>query len=307
MDERGLRHGSAAAKADRMSVEHRTTEQHLADAAAILQKALEEHAPSHVFLMLSGGNDSLGTSHFAASALGDRPYHVAHINTGIGIPETREHVYSVCAKYDWPLKEYRAVHQGQRYEEIVTEHGFPGPSQHIVMFSRLKERALRQLIREHEGTVMLVSGARKQESAKRMRLPDLPVHRDGRKLWCSPFFYLSNEQLAAYREQQQIPESPVRKFLCMSGECLCGAFARPGEIKDIETWFPHVGARIRALETKVRAAGFPWGWGEGPPKWWYAKVKAEKGGQADAFAEELAEEIQMLCTSCNFRHEKDAA
>lgn len=275
-----------------------TEEQIMADALA--QK------PDHVFLMLSGGNDSMGACHFAAQALGHHPFHVAHINTGIGIPETRKHVYDTCAAYDWPLKEYRAVHNGQRYDDIVMQHGFPGPAQHIIMFSRLKERALRQLLREHEGTVMLVSGARKQESAKRMRLPDLPIHRDGRKLWCSPFFYLSNDELAAYREQHKIPESPVRKFLCMSGECLCGAFARPGEVKEIEMWFPKVGERIRALEARVRAAGFPWGWGEGPPAWWSAMKSAEKSGQADAFAAELSDEIQLLCTSCNYRQEKAA-
>src|SRR5688572_3157485 len=149
------------------------------DGVSIVEQALAEHQPAHIFLMLSGGNDSLGACHFAASVLRDRPFHVAHINTGIGIPATREHVYNICARYDWPLKEYCAVHQGQRYEEIVLQHGFPGPAQHLIMFSRLKERALRQLMREHEGTVMLISGARKQESAKRMRLPDVPVHKQG--------------------------------------------------------------------------------------------------------------------------------
>jgi 3'-phosphoadenosine 5'-phosphosulfate sulfotransferase (PAPS reductase)/FAD synthetase len=268
--------------------------------AEIIEQALAEK-PDAIFLMLSGGNDSLGACHFAAGVLGDRPFHVAHINTGIGIPETRAHVYSVCAQYDWPIKEYRAVHNGQRYEDIVLEHGFPGPAQHLIMFSRLKERALRQLLREHDGTVMLVSGARKQESAKRMRLPDLPVHRDGRKLWCSPFFYLSNEELSAYREKHAIPESPVRKFLCMSGECLCGAFARPGELKEIDLFFPATGQRLRELQARVNAAGFPWGWGERPPAWFQNMKQAQQAGQIDAFADEL----QMLCTSCNARNERE--
>lgn len=260
--------------------------------------------PDHVILMLSGGNDSLSVSHFTALALGDQPFHVAHINTGIGIPETRAHVYNVCASYDWPLKEYRAVHNGQRYDDIVMEHGFPGPAQHLIMFSRLKERALRQLLREHDGTVMLVSGARKQESARRMRLPDKAVHKDGRKLWCSPFYYLSNEELSDYRQENKIPESPVRQFLCMSGECLCGAFAREGELNEIDQFFPATGKRIRELQRRVIAGGHPWGWGNRPPAWWTTKQAADRAGQQDALEEEYSEEVQMLCTSCQSRHEQ---
>jgi hypothetical protein len=89
----------------------------------------------------------------------------------------------------------------------------------------------------------------------------------------------------------------------MSGECLCGAFAKPGELKEIETWFPETGKRIRELERKVAAAGFPWGWEESPPPWWGKVKHAEKAGQDDAFQSELDSEVQMLCTSCQFKHE----
>jgi 3'-phosphoadenosine 5'-phosphosulfate sulfotransferase (PAPS reductase)/FAD synthetase len=274
------------------------------EAGTIIDRAITEYQPSHILVMLSGGNDSAAVSHFASGHLRDRPFHIAHINTSIGIPAARAHVYNLCILYDWALKEYRAVHNGQRYEDIVLNFGFPGPAQHRIMFSKLKERALRQLMREHDGAVMLISGARKQESAARMRLPDLPVHRNGRTIWCSPFFYLSNEQLSGYIEQNKIPESPVRKFLCISGECLCGCFAQLKELLEIELWFPETGQRLRELQERVRAAGFPWSWGQGPPEWWVAMKDAQKAGQADAFVEELAEEIQMLCTSCQFRHEK---
>lgn len=41
----------------------------------------------------------------------------------------------------------------------------------------------------------------------------------------------------------------------MSGECLCGAFAKPGELDEIGYWFPETKAEIEALEIEVRAAG----------------------------------------------------
>ena len=56
----------------------------------------------------------------------------------------------------------------------------------------------------------------------------------------------------------------------MSGECLCGAFAKPDELEEIRLWFPEVAAQIDELQRDVRAAGHhppfdTWGHGEGKP------------------------------------------
>jgi 3'-phosphoadenosine 5'-phosphosulfate sulfotransferase (PAPS reductase)/FAD synthetase len=172
------------------------------------------------------------------------------------------------------------------------------------MYIRLKERSLKAVLRDHKpGKVMFISGVRQQESLRRMLIKDGEIQVDGRTIWCAPFFKFSNDDVRQYRDNFHLIESPVRKYLCMSGECLCGAFAKPGELKEIETWFPETGERIRELEKKVRAAGFPWGWEEAPPAWWSAKKHAEKAGQADAFQAEMDSEIQMLCTTCQFKHE----
>lgn len=258
----------------------------------ILAAAISDHRPAHAFLCLSGGNDSLSTTHFAAQNIG-LPFKVLHINTGIGIPETREHVYRVCDRYGWELVEIRAKEDcGQDYEQIVLKYGFPGPSQHRAMYIRLKERCLDELGRRHpKGRILLVSGVRKQESARRMYLTQ-PVQRYKRRVWCSPFFYLSNDELTAYRAAQGLPESTVRQKLCMSGECLCGAYARPNELKEIEFFFPETGRYLRDLEQRVRAKGFPWGWDEKPPRRWGYLIRAKKAGQQE-----------MFCTSCEFRAE----
>ena len=140
-----------------------------------------------------------------------------------------------------------------------------------------------------------------------MRLSSAEIHRAGRRVWCAPFHYISNEEVAAYRSEQGIPESPVRQKLCLSGECLCGAFARPGELKEIEFFFPQTGAYLRELQCRVRAAGFPWGWDERRPAWFDSMREAQRAGQADAFEEERTAEIAMLCTSCHGRYERHQA
>jgi hypothetical protein len=78
---------------------------------------------------------------------------------------------------------------------------------------------------------------------------------------------------AIERVQAELIDNPWRQrivlladLIHMSGECLCGAFAKPGELDEIGDWFPDVAAHIRGLEAKVRAAGAPeercrWGWG----------------------------------------------
>lgn len=281
----------------------------LAEAGYILDEAMEEYKPSHVFGLFSGGNDSLTVTHFASNHLESKIDRIVHINTGIGLPETRQFVGETCERFNWRLLEIRAKEDcGQDYEQLVLEHGFPGPAHHYKMFQRLKERALEKLARDHKDgrrKILLISGLRLQESGRRMRLKHEPVQVQGRRIWCAPFFFMSNDEVGEYRERFAIPESPVRKYLCMSGECLCGSFAKPGELKEIDLWFPETGRRIRNLQTRVIAAGFPWGWGERPPAAWTAMKQAERTGQSDAFGLELKEEVQMLCTSCQFRHERD--
>ena len=53
----------------------------------------------------------------------------------------------------------------------------------------------------------------------------------------------------------------------MSGECLCGSFAKPGEREELAFWFPDFESQLRQLETRVAGVpGIPehrqhWGWG----------------------------------------------
>jgi 3'-phosphoadenosine 5'-phosphosulfate sulfotransferase (PAPS reductase)/FAD synthetase len=276
----------------------------------IINRAIETHEPTHIFGLFSGGDDSLTVTHFAREKLGTLMDAVVNIHTGIALPEAIAHVDRTCEQLKWPLLRYHAKDLGQDYEQLVLAYGFPGPDHHTKMFNRLKERALRALTRDYPGgNIMLISGLRKQESGRRMRLKSEAIQKDGRRVWCAPFFYWSNDEVRAYRESRlsHVPKNPAKEYLCMSGECLCGAYARKGELAQIEAFFPEMGAYLRDLERRVRANGFPWGWDESPPKWWSDMKLAEKFGQADAFEDERDDEIQMLCSSCEFKKENEAA
>ena len=101
-----------------------------------------------VYGAFSGGHDSLVATAIAAKHPLFRG--VLHVDTGIGIEETRAFVREICAAQGWELTVVRAKEDcDQDYERLVLEHGFPGPGHHYKMWQRLKERCLRYFFRHH--------------------------------------------------------------------------------------------------------------------------------------------------------------
>jgi len=129
------------------------------------------------------------------------------------------------------------------YEEMVLAWGFPGPQQHKVMYTRLKERALRQLARDVEGRFVLSTGIRLDESVRRMRnyAGAGQVYRDPvftRRVWVNPIAHWSKADCHDYMDAEGLARNPVSDLMHKSCECMCGAYARPGEMQELETWFP---------------------------------------------------------------------
>ena len=56
-----------------------------------IASAIEEHDPIKVYVLVSGGNDSTVAASVAALS-GARLDGIVHINTGIGVEQTREYV-----------------------------------------------------------------------------------------------------------------------------------------------------------------------------------------------------------------------
>jgi 3'-phosphoadenosine 5'-phosphosulfate sulfotransferase (PAPS reductase)/FAD synthetase len=263
------------------------------DARRIFNAAYDTHKPTAVFILTSGGNDSVVPLHLFASD--DRVDATVHIDTGIRAPEVEPHVVAVAERFNIPLLIYRASENTkadgtpdpQRYEDFVMKHGFPGPAQHTRMYNRLKQRAVERLVREHRGPrgtcVMLVTGVRKAESRRRMGYVE-EEQRLGGQLWVAPVANWDNSAMSLYRAHHEIPKNPVSEKLGMSGECLCGAFAKPGELDEIAKYYPEVAQRLRDLQAR---AGLPWGYGERPDRQW-REVEAGQGTLG----------LTPLCTSC---------
>src|SRR6185295_16398265 len=91
----------------------------------IIERAIAEHNPSHIFGLFSGGNDSACSTHLISRH--PRFTRAARFDTTIGIPESRAHAIQVAQDFQWRLLEYSPP---VAYRDLVLKHGFPGPGAH---------------------------------------------------------------------------------------------------------------------------------------------------------------------------------
>jgi hypothetical protein len=95
----------------------------------------------------------------------------------------------------------------------------------------------------------------------------------------------------------------------MSGECLCGAYAREGELKRLEDHFPATAKVIADLEETVREIGFTWGWEDKPPgekelnrvmENIFPGFKDIKETKREAKAKKENQDFMPMCHRCEF-------
>jgi len=246
------------------------------------------HCEFEHYALFSGGHDSLVATHKALSE-GDAEC-VLHIDTGIGIPETKEYIRDVVDRFEWP---FVSVTSGHDYEEVVLENQFPGPAVHIIMYSKLKERALRHPPRQVEFKPHYHTGVRRHESEARFRNMSEPVKEDTSWWWHAPIHNMTDADVETYIAGHDLPKSPVKMKYHHSGECLCGAFGnRTEELTLLEAHYPETAQRIKDLEDRVQSEH-----GDDHPQSYWAH-----GGMSStdlrALLADNDESQMLLCQSC---------
>lgn len=237
----------------------------IAQSYGIIEAMLSEHNPVAVYTMNSGGNDSLITAHLMSK----HPCltAAAHVNTSTGIIATRNFVGESCDDLGIPLIE--KVTPWEVYRQSILKHGFPGPSAHMFMYRNLKERRVREFVREAKTSfgdrVALITGVRLSESVRRMGNVK-PIDRQGAAVWTAPVLYWTEYDKELYILRHGLRTNPVSRNLGMSGECLCGAYAS-GDLERalIKNLYPDDFSKIEILEQEAKAAGVNCRWGTAPP------------------------------------------
>ena len=233
------------------------------DPVEIVNLAIKEHKPTKTYILSSGGNDSMVLLDYCAERI---PYDsVIHINTGTGVTEngvalTSHFIRDYCEGKGYPFIE---LHPPKSYEEVFIDQpiidGLPGPGMHHIAYTRLKERPLLAFIQQqkqaHKDRIMLLTGIRFDESRIRMGYKGSVVDRRGAAVWVNPIYFWTNEKMKQYRAERGLPQNPVSEHIHISGECLCGSFAKPGELDEIRFFFPETAARIEEWERRATEKG----------------------------------------------------
>jgi 3'-phosphoadenosine 5'-phosphosulfate sulfotransferase (PAPS reductase)/FAD synthetase len=174
-------------------------------------------------------------------------------------------------------------------------HGFPGPGQHGIAYSRLKGRRIEEILREtkrgypRRAAVLFLSGVRRSESKRRANLDPFSERRSAK--FCSPLIDWTAAQLADYRAKHDLPTSDVSALLHRSGECNCGAFAQAAEERALMRafWPGWWASHIEALEVEAEARGIRW------CRWCGFDVDGNRASGRSI------EKVGPLCVSCPTR------
>jgi len=218
-----------------------------------------ERDPNHIYAAVSGGDDSIVALYFAYHSPHIELDGIVHIETGIGVPETKEYVEKTADKLGldfYAVGEGNARYPHESYDFLVMKFGFPGanPIAHSQIQSNLKDKPFNRFESTLDGDVALISGVRKLESDRRYdKLTDLAEN--GFKevkniLWTSPIVEFSDADLRQYKDEHDIEENLVSATLNSSGECLC-TYEDRHRLTDLQTFYPHVAQRIFRLEFEV--------------------------------------------------------
>lgn len=287
-----------------------------------LAAAIEEHVHNDGRMVaalavgFSGGNDSTTLTHLFRKDID----FAIHANTGIGIEETRRFVRDTCEDWGLSLIERSAPRAEDSYRSLVLTKmrgkkgqalgGFPGPAMHFKMFQRLKERAIEQVQREivtnpRRERMVVILGRRRSESERRKNVGI--VDRRGSRVNVSPLVNWTKADLNTYRLRcgrcgKPLPRNTASDLIHMSGECLCGAFAAPGERAEVSFWFPGPFEQIAELEAALAGRDdIPehrktWGWGADP-----VKKRAETEYLKRFGVIEIKPKSGSMCASCDDR------
>lgn len=272
-----------------------------------INSAIETFKPKMVIGLNSGGHDSLSCNLVASKA--SRFDGCLHVNTGIGIEATRDFVRATCERQKWTLREYKAIENTKAdgtpdpmdYDAIVRRYGFPGPDAHRFMYIQLKQRSIERFLRDvgasPSSPVLFISGARTEESKRRMGNTKTEPSNYGRSVWLNAIHDWTKSDTNALIDGLKVERNIVVDLIHKSGECLCGAYAEPGELEELGQWPQTRPAydRIKSLQSEVMQR-FPWKWEEAPPGWWNEK----NDGQTFLLDyDDLEAWDQPLCHRCN--------
>ena len=82
-----------------------------------------------------------------------------------------------------------------------------------------------------------------------------PIDVNATLTFCKPFLYKNGSQLLQYFIENGLSKSPAYDWFDKSGECWCGCYNHPWELKMLETYDPLTFKTIQWLEKELQLHG----------------------------------------------------
>lgn len=207
-----------------------------------------------VYVMFSGGRDSLVVLDLAARALGRDGFETLFIDTGIPTPGLKEYVVETCRGYNVKLN---IVGPDYDFFELVLKKGFP-----MIKYRWCKEylkiRPLKRFVekaRREYGDVMLITGVRRDESwvkARATKIYDHPIL--GVKVY-APIFEWRKEHVMEYIKVNGLRENPLYWVYGKAYDCWCTVYKSPADFAILAMLNPDFFARFVEVESQLRSGG----------------------------------------------------
>jgi len=228
----------------------------------ILDQAINDWNVDSFYVGYSGGKDSGIALDYTAKYFPNHFNGVIFADKGIGTQATIDFVKKYCKERKYSLNIVKPENVIRKktsipfsYKNLVMRYGFPSHSGHTMVMQQLKLFPIRQFIHQRIKAgekPCIITGIRKKESARRSRNYYTPIDKDGKMVYVKPLFYKTNEWVYRYFVENDVKRSPVYETLHLSGDCLCGCFAKKGEAKLLQMFHPEVYDKIVKLENEFK-------------------------------------------------------
>jgi len=212
--------------------------------------------------LFSGGRDSTVVLHLVRQRYPDA--RALFVNTTCTIPDVVRHVKRVCELLNVPLD---IIRPRVNFFELVKRWGAPTVRRRWCM-NWLKQKPIDEYVRKlrRKGkTVVLFDGRRAAESWMRKRFfkrardrgypPGTNFH-PVLHVWCaSPIWDWSDEEVARYTREHNLPISPIYRILGSGGDCICPVFKTKDFYPRLRVHYPHIFEALVKLEAQFRKGG----------------------------------------------------
>jgi len=205
-----------------------------------------------LYVMFSGGKDSLVVLDLIRRADQNKPIVAIHVDTTAQLPENLRYVQEVCSELSVKLEILRPERD---YFSLVRLKGFP-------TFRRrwccdyLKLRPVKAYFKNLNNRRIVFDGVRAEESKRRLSYTMLGWDDlYGCKVF-RPIFNWRKSDVERYIREHQLPINPLYSIgFTRATDCWCGLYKSVKDFRLLKEHFPDFFAKLLELEESMRNKG----------------------------------------------------